>query len=72
MEALFRFYTVNLSTKRLEVFELKQINAEFKTFSGRVDRTSATEAVDSGSIPGGAKPKTIKIHIHGFLLTFSN
>ena len=28
--------------------------------SGRVDRASATEAVDSGSIPGRVKPMTIK------------
>ena len=34
--------------------------------SGRVDRASATEAVDSGSIPGRVKPKTIKIGIHSF------
>ena len=33
---------------------------------GRVDRASATEAVDSGSIPGWVKPKTIKIGIHSF------
>ena len=36
------------------------------TISGRVDRAPATEAVDSGSIPGRAKPKTIKIGIHNF------
>ena len=36
------------------------------TISGRVDRASATEAVDSGSIPGRVKPKTIKIGIHSF------
>ena len=34
--------------------------------NGRVDRASATEAVDSGSIPGRVKPKTIKIGIHSF------
>ena len=34
--------------------------------SGRVDRASATEAVDSGSIPDWVKPKTIKIGIHSF------
>ena len=34
--------------------------------SGRVDRASATEAVDSGSIPGRVKPKTIRISIHSF------
>ena len=34
--------------------------------NGRVDRASATEAVDSDSIPGRVKPKTIKIGIHSF------
>ena len=34
--------------------------------SGPVDRASATDAVDSGSIPGRVKPKTIKIGIHSF------
>ena len=37
-----------------------------RPISGRVDRASATEAVDSGSIPGRVKPKTIKIGIHSF------
>ena len=37
-----------------------------KPISGRVDRASATEAVDSGSIPGRVIPKTIKIGIHSF------
>ena len=31
-----------------------------------MDRASAPEAVDSGSIPGRVKPKTIKIGIHSF------
>ena len=34
--------------------------------SGRGDRASATEGVDSGSIPGRVKPKTIKSGIHSF------
>ena len=34
--------------------------------SGRVDRASATDAVDSGSIPGQVKPKTREIGIHSF------
>ena len=29
-------------------------------------RASTTEAVDTGSIPGRVKPKTIKIGIHSF------
>ena len=48
-------------------------NTEHKTIqkhkipiSGRVDRASATGTVDSGSIPGRVKPKTIKIGIHSF------
>ena len=44
--------------------------ANFKAFSRqrnlRVDRASATEAVDTDSIPGRVKPKTIKIGIHSF------
>ena len=38
----------------------------FKPICGRVDRASATEAVDLGLIPGWVKPKTIKIGIHSF------
>ena len=34
--------------------------------SGRVDKASATETVDSGSIPDRVKLKTIKIGIHSF------
>ena len=34
--------------------------------SGQVDRASATEAVDLGSIPGRVKPKTLKIGTHSF------
>ena len=37
-----------------------------KPISGRVDRASATETVDSDSIPGRVKPKTIKIGMHSF------
>ena len=33
---------------------------------GLVDRASATEAVDSGSIPGRVKSKTMKFGIHSF------
>ena len=50
---------VNCFIKSPEPFKLEP-------FSGRVDRASATEAVDSGSIPGRVKPKTIKIGIHSF------
>ena len=35
--------------------------------SGRVVRASATETVDSGSIPDRVKPKPMKIRIHSFL-----
>ena len=41
-------------------------NALILPISGRVDRASATEAVDTGSIPGRVKPKTMKIGIHSF------
>ena len=41
-------------------------NAIDSPIRGRVDRASATETVDSGSIPGRVIPKTIKIGIHSF------
>ena len=34
--------------------------------SGRVDRSFATETVNSGSIPARVESKTIKIGIHSF------
>ena len=34
--------------------------------SGRMDAASATEAVESGSIPDRVKPKTIKIGVHSY------
>ena len=37
-----------------------------KNDQGRLDTASASEAVDLGSIPGRAKPKTKKIGIHCF------
>ena len=37
-----------------------------KPISGRVNRASATETVDTGSIPGRVKSTTIKIGIHSF------
>ena len=42
--------------------------------SGQVDRASATETVDSGSIPNRVEPKTIKSDWYSQLpcLTFSN
>ena len=45
--------------------KIKQHRA-IQPISGRVDRASATETVDSGSIPGRVKPKTIQIGIHSF------
>ena len=39
---------------------------DFAPIRGRVDRASASEVVDSGSIPGRVKPKTIKIGFHSF------
>ena len=38
----------------------------FIPIGGRVNRASATETVDSGSIPSRVKPKTIKIGVLGF------
>ena len=37
-----------------------------KPICGRVDEESATETIDSGSIPGRVEPKTTKIGIHSF------
>ena len=37
-----------------------------QNLSGRVDRASATETIDSGSITGRVKLKTIKTGIHSF------
>ena len=39
-----------------------------KSIGGRVDRVSATETVDLGSIPGRVKPKAIKMILTAFLL----
>ena len=44
----------------------RQDFAEILEIPKRADRENATEMVDSGLIPGRAKPKTIKIGIHSF------
>ena len=41
-------------------------SGDTEPISGRVDRASATETVDLGSIPGRVKPKSTKIGIHSF------
>ena len=48
----------------MAIFSLRKRSST--TISGRVDRASATEEVDWGSIPGRVKPKTIKFGIHSF------
>ena len=45
---------------------LKPVLDCFQPISGQVDRASAAEAADSGSIPSRVKPKTIRIGIHSF------
>ena len=45
-----------------------QLRTRRVTFHGRVDRALATETVNSSSIPGRVKLKTIKIGITAFLL----
>ena len=45
---------------------INPISKNLKLINGWVDRASATESVDSGSIPGRVKPKTTKIGIHSF------
>ena len=44
------------------------LRERIQPISGRVNRASATETVDSRSIPGQLKPKTIKIDINSFPL----
>ena len=58
---LFEHLILSRLTFHLELNHLLHL-----PISGRVDRASATEAVDLGSIPGRVKPKTIEIGIHSF------
>ena len=55
-----------MNVRNVIVAVLIDNSSNSKPISGRVDRASATETVDLGSIPGRAKPKTIKIVIHSF------
>ena len=54
--------------------KLLDIESAIKPIGGRVDKVSATEMVNSDSIPGRVKPKSIKIGSHSRVpcLTFSN
>ena len=54
-----------MAYERDDVNTLFTIHAQ-KPFSGRVNKASDTETVDSGSIPARIKLKTIKIGIHSF------
>ena len=54
---------------KMIAFRLKFENGfklSHKSISGRMDKAYATETVDSGSIAGRVKPKTIKIGMHSF------
>ena len=69
----FRFFFSKIPSSELSLVNqspvlvvITQHYTGTRPISGRVDRASATEAVDSGSIPGRVKPKTIKIGIHSF------
>ena len=56
------------------MLELKintKLHPDLKSISGRVNRASATETVDSSSILGGVKPKTKKSVFKLSYLTFS-
>ena len=55
-----------MNVRNVIVAVLIDNSSNSKPISGRVDRASATETVDLGSIPGRVKPKTIKIVIHSF------
>ena len=43
-------------------------SGSFNSSDGRVDRASASEAVDSGSIPSRVKPMTLKLVFTASLL----
>ena len=43
------------------------VNYLIQPISGRVDRASATETVESGSIPDRVKPLTVKTNIYSIL-----
>ena len=44
-----------------QVVETWKHGIDHRPISSRVNRASATETVDTGSIPGRVKPKTIKL-----------
>ena len=63
--------SIAVSFSRLSVLQIYSADAfggkdEIKPISDRVVRASATEKVDSISIPSWVKPNTIKIGIHNF------
>ena len=47
--------------------ETESKHAVYLQISGRVDRASATETVDTGSIPGRIKQKTVKFGVFSSL-----
>ena len=57
-DSKFRSHEVHQSAI-LHIDLLRTALPTFQPISGRVDRASATETVDSGSILGWVKPKTI-------------
>ena len=63
-KCLLKYSKKQLSPRtNFTLLQQSQVNC---VFSGRVDKASATEVVDTGSIPGRVKPKTIKIGIYSF------
>ena len=56
----------SLKTVELEKNQILNFKLFLKPISGRVDKASATEAINVGSIPGWVKPKTIEIAIRSF------
>ena len=62
----FLFYSALSSQLTLSMILFQKLMHFGHSGNGRVDRASATEAVDTGPIPGRVKPKTIKIGIHSF------
>ena len=57
---------ISIPPKGLTNLSISIHTSWIKPTGDEVDRASATETVDSGSIPGRFKPKTITIGIHSF------
>ena len=59
-------YKLTIMLPRLLLVAMQLRYPTYEPISGRVDRVSPTEAVDSSLIRGRVKPKTINIGIYSF------